>query len=255
MIKFVLQPGEWLAQRPRRRRRRRREIIVAPTAAKTALTVTRPLRSRSFVSLRLTLFVLRTDPWLSSSTSTFVAPVGAVTRGRPSPRLSERREPSRGTDSERLLTASSPFSSWITDEVTRLPLCRTSPDPRRRVDGFFDPSSWIDKAGAGILERIATSLGEAAEDVLNGVWWALSGSTTPQVDASFLREWLLTAITSDLYTHVASSVSRAAATRIASLVAAQSPAQSSAGVATAAEVSALLAREGEDRSEGRSDVA
>jgi integrase len=67
-----------------------------------------------------------------------------------------------------------------------------------------------------------------------------------------------TAITSDLYTHVASSVSRAAANRIAALVSAQPTAtteHSSAADTTPAEVSELLARKHEDRPEGRSDVA
>ena len=51
---------------------------------------------------------------------------------------------------------------------------------------FFNPGEWIEDAGESILDRIATGIGEFAQQLLTGVWWAIGEATTPDVNADFL---------------------------------------------------------------------
>jgi len=54
---------------------------------------------------------------------------------------------------------------------------------------FFNPGEWLEEAGESILDRIATGIGEFAQQLLTGVWWAIGEATTPDVNADFLRLW------------------------------------------------------------------
>lgn len=54
---------------------------------------------------------------------------------------------------------------------------------------FFNPGEWLEDAGESILDRIATGIGEFAQQLLSGIWWAIGEATTPDVNAEFLQLW------------------------------------------------------------------